>query len=148
MLYIQESLLRRPRSLSGGLSWTMSSSSGNDSSNFVSPRTSLLASVTPIGLSVRTPDPSLDCTLLVLTERIRFVPVPPAPSQGCAVNVHGTRGAWVAPSVKCPTSAQVTISRLVSSSPASGSPLSAQSLLRILCLPLSLPLPSPKVNEC
>ena len=92
MLYIQESLLRRPRSLSGGLSWTMSSSSGNDSSNFVSPRTPLLASVTPIGLSVRTPDPSLDCTLLVLTERIRFVPVPPAPSQGCAVNVHGTKG--------------------------------------------------------
>ena len=38
-----------------------------------------------------------------------------------------TRGAWVAPSVKRPTSAQVTISRSVSSSPASGSVLTAQS---------------------
>ena len=38
------------------------------------------------------------------------------------------RGAWVARSVKCPTSAQVTISRLVSSSPAPGSVLMARSL--------------------
>ena len=38
------------------------------------------------------------------------------------------RGAWVARSVKRPTSAQVTISRSVSSSPASGSVLTAQSL--------------------
>ena len=38
------------------------------------------------------------------------------------------RGAWVARSVKHPTSAQVTISRSVSSSPASGSVLTAQSL--------------------
>ena len=38
------------------------------------------------------------------------------------------RGAWVAPSVERPTSAQVTISRSVSSSPASGSGLMAQSL--------------------
>ena len=37
-------------------------------------------------------------------------------------------GAWVAQSVKCPTSAQVTISQSVSSSPASGSGLMAQSL--------------------
>ena len=37
------------------------------------------------------------------------------------------RGAWVAQSVKRPTSAQVMISRLVSSSPASGSVLTAQS---------------------
>ena len=37
-------------------------------------------------------------------------------------------GAWVAQSVKRPTSAQVTISRSVSSSPASGSVLTAQSL--------------------
>ena len=37
-------------------------------------------------------------------------------------------GAWVAQSVKRPTSAQVTISRSVSSSPASGSGLMAQSL--------------------
>ena len=37
-------------------------------------------------------------------------------------------GTWVAQSVKRPTSAQVTISRSVSSSPASGSGLMAQSL--------------------
>ena len=38
------------------------------------------------------------------------------------------RGAWVAQSVERPTSAQVMISRSVSSSPASGSVLTAQSL--------------------
>ena len=38
------------------------------------------------------------------------------------------RGAWVAQSVKHPTSAQVMISQFVSSSPASGSVLTAQSL--------------------
>ena len=37
-------------------------------------------------------------------------------------------GAWVAQSVKRPTSARVTISRSVSSSPAPGSGLTAQSL--------------------
>ena len=37
-------------------------------------------------------------------------------------------GAWVAQSVECLTSAQVTISRFMSSSPASGSVLTAQSL--------------------
>ena len=37
-------------------------------------------------------------------------------------------GAWVAWSVECPTSAQVMISQSVSSSPASGSVLTAQSL--------------------
>ena len=37
-------------------------------------------------------------------------------------------GTWVAQSVKRPTSAQVTISRSVGSSPASGSGLMAQSL--------------------
>ena len=45
---------------------------------------------------------------------------------------HSLRGAnwgtWVAQSVKRPTSAQVMISRSVSSSPASGSVLTAQSL--------------------
>ena len=48
------------------------------------------------------------------------------------------RGAWVAQSVECPTSAQVMISRFMSSTPTWGSLLSAQSLLRILSLPLSL----------
>ena len=44
------------------------------------------------------------------------------------LKVHWYRGAWVARSVKRPTSAQVMISRSVSSSPASGSVLAAQSL--------------------
>ena len=38
------------------------------------------------------------------------------------------RGAWVAQSVKCPTSSQGMISQSVSSSPTSGSVLTAQSL--------------------
>ena len=70
----------------------------------------------------------------------------------------GRRGAWVAQSVKCPTSAQVMISPFVSSSPASGSVLTAWSLesasdsvspslsqlspLLTLCLCLS------KINKC
>ena len=44
------------------------------------------------------------------------------------LNIGNFGGAWVAQSVKRPTSAQVTISRSVSSSPASGSLLMAQSL--------------------
>ena len=40
----------------------------------------------------------------------------------------GNRDAWVAQSVERPTSAQVTISQSVSSSPVSGSGLMAQSL--------------------
>ena len=38
------------------------------------------------------------------------------------------QGTWMAQSVKCPTLAQVMISRFVSSSPTSGSVLTAQSL--------------------
>ena len=64
-----------------------------------------------------------------------------------------SRGAWVAQSVKHPTSAQVIISWFVSLSPASGSVLTAQSLepasdsvspslsarpLLMLCVSLSL----------
>ena len=45
-----------------------------------------------------------------------------------AVLESPSRGAWVAQSIKCPTSAQVTISWSVGSSPASGSGLMAQSL--------------------
>ena len=45
-----------------------------------------------------------------------------------SLKIHIDRGAWVAQSVERPTSAQVTISRFVSSSPASGSGLMAQSL--------------------
>ena len=44
------------------------------------------------------------------------------------VNIRNLRGAWVAQSVNHPTSAQVMVSRFVSSSPASGSVLTAQSL--------------------
>ena len=55
----------------------------------------------------------------------------PACSSGCQVNPHEMArfwGACMAQSVKHPTSAQVMISRSVSSSPASGSVLTAQSL--------------------
>ena len=51
-------------------------------------------------------------------------------------------GTWVAQSVECPTLAQATSSQFVNSSPTLGSLLSAQSLLQILCPPLSLPLPN------
>ena len=62
--------------------------------------------------------------------------------------VREDRGAWVARSVTCPTSAQVMISRFPSSSPASALVLTAQpSLLWILCLPLSLSVP-PLLTLC
>ena len=51
-------------------------------------------------------------------------------------------GAWMAQLVKCQTSAQVMIFWFMSSSPTSGSLLSVQHLLWILCTPLSL-CPSP-----
>ena len=44
------------------------------------------------------------------------------------LEIKNTWGAWVAQSVKRPTLTQVMISRYVSSSPASGSVLTAQSL--------------------
>ena len=60
-----------------------------------------------------------------------------------AENRNVVWGAWVAQSVKRPTSAQVMISRLVSSSPASGSVLTAGSLEPVsdyVSPSLSLPL--------
>ena len=65
-------------------------------------------------------------------------------------------GAWVAQSVKHPTLAQVIISRSVSSSPASGSVLTAQSLepvsdsvsLSLCPSPVhALSLSVPKINK-
>ena len=56
----------------------------------------------------------------------------------------GNRGAWAAQSVKHPTSAQVMISPFVSSSPASGSVLTARNLepaLDSVCRSLSAPPP-------
>ena len=55
------------------------------------------------------------------------------PSPVFALSENDFGGTWVAQSVKRPTWAQVTISWFVSSSPALGSLLSAQSPLRILC---------------
>ena len=46
--------------------------------------------------------------------------------EGIWVKIKKKRGAWVAQSVKCPTSAQVTILQLVGSSPTSGPVLTAQ----------------------
>ena len=56
--------------------------------------------------------------------------------------IHGGAGAWVAQSIKHPTSVQAMTSRFVALSPASGFLPSAQSPLGLLCLPLSL-RPSP-----
>ena len=67
----------------------------------------------------------------------------------CLRTLHGflliqsekSRGAWVAQSVKCPTSAQVMILWFTSSSPVSGSLLTAESLEPASdSVPLSLPL--------
>ena len=55
-------------------------------------------------------------------------PTSKAPVEVKSILENRGRGAWVAQSVKRPTSAQVTISRYVSSSPALGSVLMAQSL--------------------
>ena len=51
-----------------------------------------------------------------------------SPFHSLALEVVPCRGAWVAQSVKRPTSAQVMISQSLSSRPASGSVLTAQSL--------------------
>ena len=52
-----------------------------------------------------------------------------------------SRGTYVAQSVEVLTSAQVMISWFMGLSPTSGSLLSAQNPLQILCSPLSLPFP-------
>ena len=66
-------------------------------------------------------------------------------------------GAWVAQSVEHPTSAQVMISRSMSSSPTSGSVLTAQSLEPVSNSvspslsdppPFMLSLPVSKINKC
>ena len=57
------------------------------------------------------------------------------------------RGTWVAQLVGRLTLAQVMISWFMGSSPASGFALTAQSLLGILRLPLSLPLPASTINK-
>ena len=62
----------------------------------------------------------------------------------CALKNGQDRGAWVAQSVKRPTSTQVMISRSVSWSPASGSVLTARSLeLASDSVSPSLPVPPP-----
>ena len=53
---------------------------------------------------------------------------PKCPSTDEWIKKMWFRGAWVAQSVECPTSAQVMISWFMSSRPASGSVLTAQSL--------------------
>ena len=65
------------------------------------------------------------------------------------------RGAWVAESIKCPTSAQVMISQFVSSSPASGTVLTAQSLepasdsvSPLLSLPTTPRAHAPSLSVC
>ena len=71
------------------------------------------------------------------------------------VKTANSWGAWGAQSVKCPTSAQVMISRFVSSSPTLGSVLAAWSLEPAsdsgsppLSAPPSLVLCLLKINKC
>ena len=64
-----------------------------------------------------------------------------SPAYSFTYDKRKKRGAWMAQSVKRPTSAQVMISQLVGSSRASASALRAWSLRQILRLPLSLPRP-------
>ena len=54
--------------------------------------------------------------------------LPPKSTKSPSLSIISSRGAWVAQSVKPPTSAQVMISQFVSSSLALGSVLTAQSL--------------------
>ena len=57
-------------------------------------------------------------------------------------NFYENRGAWMVQSVKCPTLAQLMISQFVSSSPTTGSVLTAQSLEPALdSVPVSLSAP-------
>ena len=66
-----------------------------------------------------------------MTEKVLISDYPNNQAQGQLtrpLKITCPRGAWVAQSVKCPTLAQVMISQFVSSSPASGSVLTAQSL--------------------
>ena len=63
------------------------------------------------------------------------------PPEGQDPSLEGVRGACVAQAVERQTSAQVVISRFTGSCPASGSARTVQNLLRVLRLPLSLPLP-------
>uniref|UniRef100_A0ABI8AHX2 Cilia and flagella associated protein 57 n=1 Tax=Felis catus TaxID=9685 RepID=A0ABI8AHX2_FELCA len=58
----------------------------------------------------------------------KFIPEKPRCHDSLCKNPATVWGAWVAQLVNCPTSAQVMISRFVSSSPASGSVLTAPSL--------------------
>ena len=88
---------------------------------------------------------------LGLTVWKMFSPRPFSLFSSSVIPIRNTldRGAWVAQSVKRLALAQVMISPSVSSSPTSGSVLTAWSLLQILCLPLSLTLPcSCSVSLC
>ena len=69
--------------------------------------------------------------------------LPLAPSHPMFYLTRLSGGTWVAHLVECPTSAQVMISRFVSSSPALGSMLTAQSLEPALDSVPPSPSPSP-----
>ena len=106
------------------------------------------------------PDTGLKLTsheIMTWAEVSAYPTEPPSRPRLCFPLKEKLLGAWVAQSVKRPTSAQVTISRFMSSSPVSGSVLTAQSLepasdsvspsvsappLLMLCLSLS------KINKC
>ena len=71
--------------------------------------------------------PSLDCILCFGRVPLLISPHSEREARPCSKK-SGLRGTWVAQLVKLWNSAQVTISRFVGSSPASGSVLAARSL--------------------
>ena len=80
---------------------------------------------THVGLCTDSTEPAWDSLFPSFSAPSLFTP---ARSLLLSLKINKLRGTWVAQSVKRLTSAQVTISRYVSSSPAWGSVLTAQSL--------------------
>ena len=82
--------------------------------------------------------PEMSRITLILSTNV-YTGVPHVISNLLEAILKKKQGTWVAQSVECLTPAQVMISRVMSSSPASGSLLSAQSQLQILSPLLSGP---------
>ena len=107
-----------------------------------------LAGATPSAWNILFLDIWMNCSLLSSSSPLKYY-LSVSPSQTTLLKIEIPWGAWVAQSVKRLTSAQVTISWFVSSSPASGSALTAQSLdLALDSLSLFLSLSAPPLLMC